>query len=68
MDRIVADTKRCIGSGLCSGTAPSVFDLSAEGVVIVKRMHPEPEELDRVIDAVALCPVQALTLERENPT
>jgi len=50
----------CIASGCCLGIAPKRFALGADG-----RTHPtsaEIEEDDTVLDAVASCPMEAISV------
>ena len=58
--RIAADRDRCEGHGLCAGTAPEVYDLDEDAVVVV--LHdPVPANLERRAEAGArACPVAAL--------
>jgi ferredoxin len=61
--RIAADRDRCEGHGLCADTAPEVYDLDDEAVVVV--LHdPVPPELERRAEGGArVCPVAALRVE-----
>jgi ferredoxin len=50
----------CIGSGSCVGIAPARFELGDDN-----RSHPLAEEIepdDAVLDAVASCPMEAITV------
>ncbi|WAL64998.1 (4Fe-4S)-binding protein [Amycolatopsis cynarae] len=59
--RIVADTTRCVGAGQCVLTDPEVFDQSDEdGTVVV--LVERPDDLEKVREAVHICPSQALSL------
>ncbi|MHC1559198.1 ferredoxin [Actinomycetospora sp. C-140] len=65
--RITADHARCEGHGLCADTAPDVYDLDDDAVVVV-RHEVVPSGLERAAEAGArLCPVAALRIEREDP-
>jgi ferredoxin len=58
--RIDVDRARCIGSGMCVGTAPGRFELDGDS-----RSHPVTETgpADQaVLDAAASCPVEAITV------
>jgi ferredoxin len=65
MTHIVADTSRCVGAGQCVLTDADTFDQSDEdGTVIVLRPDPTDEEtLQKVKQAVHICPSQALSLQ-----
>jgi cytochrome P450/ferredoxin len=57
--QFVVDETRCIGCGVSSSTAPGLIEL-ANGTAHVRVQPRTPEELQRMLDAVALCPVEAL--------
>jgi ferredoxin len=64
--RIVTDTGRCVGAGQCALTEPRVFDQSDEdGTVVLLTDHAEGDVLERVREAVDLCPSQALSIEED---
>ena len=62
--RIVADRERCEGHGLCADTAPEVYDLDDDAVVVL--LHDVvPPELERKAEGGArVCPVAALRVEQ----
>jgi ferredoxin len=51
---------RCIGSGQCALTEPSVFGQDDDGFVTLLDDAPAGEAAERAGLAVTLCPVQAL--------
>ena len=59
--RVEVDWDRCIGSGMCTTIAPALFDLDDDGAMIVVNDTPEPEQERSLLDAVACCPVNALS-------
>lgn len=61
--RVVVDWDRCIGSGMCTTIAPALFDLDDDGAMIVVKERPGPDEERSLADAVACCPVNALSTE-----
>jgi ferredoxin len=63
MVRIVADTERCVSSGMCALTRPDYFDQDdVDGRVVL--LADEAEDCDdELADAVRLCPSGALRLE-----
>jgi ferredoxin len=61
--RIVVDRERCVGAGQCVLTEPAVFDQSDDdGRLELLMERPGAERLDRVRNAVYLCPGGALSL------
>jgi ferredoxin len=61
--RIAADQSRCEGHGLCADTAPEVYDLDDEAIVVL-RFEVIPAALERKAEAGArVCPVAALRVE-----
>ena len=62
--RIAADRDRCEGHGLCVDTAPEVYDLDDDAVVVL-RHDVVPPALERKAEAGArVCPVAALRVEQ----
>jgi ferredoxin len=57
--RIGVDPQRCIGAGVCAGTAPQYFHL-VEGLSTPLAETVPPA--DPVIDAAESCPVEAITV------
>ncbi|WP_188196605.1 ferredoxin [Nonomuraea sp. SYSU D8015] len=59
--RITADTTACISAGMCTLTAPGVFDQEDDdGLVAVLRPEPPEELREAAAAAVRLCPSGAL--------
>jgi ferredoxin len=61
--RVAVDMETCIASGMCTKIAPSVFTLDPEGALHVVEAELSADHLPRVEDAVACCPVEALSLD-----
>jgi ferredoxin len=62
--RIAADQGRCEGHGLCVDTAPEVYDLDDDAIVVL-RHEVVPPALERKAEAGArVCPVAALRVQR----
>ena len=61
--KIIADRERCEGHGLCADTAPDVYDLDDDAVVVL--LHEDvPPALERKAEAGGrVCPVAALRIE-----
>jgi ferredoxin len=61
--RIIADRERCEGHGLCADTAPEVYELDDDAIVVLVH-ETVPPELQRKAEAGArVCPVAALRIE-----
>ena len=61
--RIAADRVRCEGHGLCVDTAPEVYDLDDDAVVVL-RHEVVPKALERKAEGGArVCPVAALRVD-----
>lgn len=56
--RIGIDATLCVGFGDCVGLAPEAFALNADGVV--EFVDPGQVDRQRLLDACAACPVDAL--------
>ncbi|GHE08477.1 ferredoxin [Streptomyces alanosinicus] len=54
------DSGRCIGSGMCAGTAPDLFVLDGD------HSHPVSEQIaegdERALEAAGICPMVAITV------
>ncbi|MFC7387934.1 ferredoxin [Sphaerisporangium rhizosphaerae] len=57
--RIVVDLARCQGYAQCVFLAPEVFELHGEEALLYDPAVPAGQ-LDRVLQAAAACPVQAI--------
>jgi ferredoxin len=63
MPIVEADRELCTGSGMCVRIAPDVFDQDpVEGLVVVLVADVAADASDRVQEAIAQCPVAALSL------
>jgi len=57
------DEPKCVAAGQCVLAAPEVFDQRDEdGVAVVLDNRPDPDLLDGVREAAALCPAAAIRL------
>ncbi|MEV7422625.1 MULTISPECIES: ferredoxin [unclassified Streptomyces] len=59
-EHIALDRALCIGAGLCAATAPRHFVLDADRRSTLRPDAGEPDEDTE--DAVAICPVEAISL------
>jgi ferredoxin len=59
----VVDPDLCIGCGLCEDICPEVFQLWDDGLAHVIAENPDPELLADIQDAIASCPVEAISLQ-----
>ena len=62
--RAVVDLTRCQGYAQCVFLAPMVFQLHGEEGLLYSPTVPD-DQLERVRQAVAACPVQAILLGEE---
>jgi ferredoxin len=61
--KLAADRDRCEGHGLCADTAPEIYELDDDAIVVL-RHEVVPAELERKAEAGArVCPVAALRVE-----
>ena len=61
--KVVVDTDRCGGHGLCEAIAPEYFEVQSNGLSQVMRPEIDPDDLPEIEDAVASCPTEALRIE-----
>ncbi|MER5956928.1 ferredoxin [Streptomyces sp. NPDC056121] len=62
--QIVVDLTRCQGYAQCVFHAPEVFELHGEEGLLYATAVPD-DQVERVREAVAACPVQAILLGKE---
>jgi ferredoxin len=60
--KIVVDWDKCDGNGVCMGIAPDIFEVDDEMNLNILVEEPGPERMQDVRQAVASCPVLALSL------
>ncbi len=58
------DRSRCIGSGSCIGLAPDVFEIDEQN--LVRFQEDTPDDPERLEEACAVCPVDALIVRRDG--
>ncbi|MGG2459676.1 ferredoxin [Streptomyces sp. RGM 3693] len=63
--RITIDTNRCIGSGQCALTAPSVFTQDDDGFSALLPGREDGGGDPLVREAVRACPVQAIEVAED---
>ncbi|MCW2778476.1 MAG: putative ferredoxin [Frankiales bacterium] len=61
--RVVLDAAACQGIGMCEAASPDVFEVTAEGTVLVHTDEVTAERRRELEDAVSSCPSGALRLE-----
>jgi ferredoxin len=62
--QIIVDWDECEANALCQGAAPEVFQVDDNDMLHVLIEHPPAELIDRVQEAVDICPKRALSLKR----
>ena len=60
--RIVHDKELCANHGQCVGAAPELFKFGDDGSLVVINPNPPEELREAAVDAVDICPVQALAI------
>jgi ferredoxin len=60
--RISVDRTRCESNAVCTGVAPSVFEIDDDDVMHVLVELPPSDLLGAVQEAVQQCPKQAISL------
>ncbi|MFC4944218.1 ferredoxin [Pseudonocardia sp. GCM10023141] len=64
--RVEVDTSRCVGAGLCVGSAPEVFDQrDSDGMVVLLVATPPAERDAAVREAAFVCPAEAISVVDE---
>lgn len=63
MDKIVVDQNLCIGCGMCYQNFPEYFEMNEDMLSVVKKEKITSEEKKEVIEAIEMCPVEAIVIE-----
>lgn len=58
--RVIVDSARCEGYGICAETAEDLMHLDDDGVLVIDALEIEPAAAPRAAAAVRACPVAAL--------
>ncbi|WAL67448.1 ferredoxin [Amycolatopsis cynarae] len=58
--RVGVDRELCEANEVCVGFAPAVFELDDDENLVIKQEEVSEEEVERVTQAVASCPRNAL--------
>lgn len=61
--KVVVDMDKCQDHGQCAFSAPEVFEINADGKLVVLNDSPDESLRDSVEEAADVCPVQAITIE-----
>jgi ferredoxin len=63
--KIRIDRETCIATGNCIKVAPEVFEFDDEKITSFK-LHLEEIDNERLIEACSVCPVDALSVFKDN--
>ena len=63
--RVVVDFDRCESNALCMGVAPEVFEVRDDDFMYVLQEQPPDALRERCVEAVRLCPKQAISIVDE---
>ena len=61
--RVVVDYDLCESNAVCMGIAPEVFEVREDDLLYVLQEEPDEALRDKVQEAAARCPKQAITIE-----
>jgi len=62
---VVVNMSQCESNALCQGVAPDVFELDDDDNLTVLNETPEESARDRLLEAVRICPKQAISIEEQ---
>jgi ferredoxin len=62
--QIVVDYDECEANAVCESILPEIFSVDDDDNLNVSNEHPPAELLDKVQEAVDMCPKRALFLKR----
>ena len=61
--RVVVDFDLCESNAVCMGIAPEVFEVREDDFLYVLQEEPDESLREKVTEAAARCPKQAITIE-----
>ena len=61
--RVVVNMSQCESNALCMGVAPDIFEVDDDDNLTVLNETPDESARDRVLEAVRMCPKQAISIE-----
>ena len=61
--RVIVNMDLCESNALCQGVAPDIFEVDDDDNLIVLDETPEESARDRLLEAVRICPKQAISIE-----
>ena len=61
--RVIVNMSQCESNALCMGVAPDIFQLDDDDNLTVLNDTPDESDRDRVLEAVRMCPKQAISIE-----
>lgn len=62
--RVVVNRSQCESNALCTGAAPDIFELDDDYLTVLNET-PDESARDRVLEAVRVCPKQAISIEEK---
>jgi ferredoxin len=62
--QIMVDRGECEANAVCEGILPEVFQVNDDDELQILNEHPPADLLDKVQEAVDMCPKRALFLKR----
>ena len=63
--RVIVNMSQCESNALCMGVAPDIFEVDDDDNLTVLNETPDESDRDRVLEAVRMCPKQAISIEED---
>jgi ferredoxin len=63
--RVIVNMSQCESNALCMGVAPDIFEVDDDDNLTVLNETPDESDRDRVLEAVRICPKQAISIEED---
>lgn len=63
MEKLIVEEDKCIGCGMCVNNFPKHFDFNDQGLSTVIKEEVQPEEKKELLNAVEMCPTDAISIE-----
>jgi len=63
--RVIVNMSQCESNALCMGVAPDIFEVDDDDNLTVLNETPDESDRARVLEAVRICPKQAISIEED---
>ncbi len=63
--KVIVDFDLCESNALCMKACPEVFEIDDDDFLQIKEENPDESLREKVLEAVRLCPRQAISIQKD---